>query len=94
MKSIKINAEEFLQQPKGIKKSYLRVLAFYLVAIAGFSIFLALSIQFGPFLNSNPQQEGFSKYLYTNASLTNAVGGLSIFGFCLMAAPFVCWFSL
>ncbi len=94
MKSIKINTEEFLQQPKGIKKSYLRVLAFYLVAILGFSIFLALSIQFGPFLNSNSDKGGFSQYLHTNAHLTNAVGGMSIFGFCLMAAPFVCWFSL
>ncbi len=44
MKSIKINAEEFLQQPRGIKKSYLRVLAFYLVAILGFSILLALIV--------------------------------------------------
>lgn len=95
MKSIKINTEEFLQQPKGIKKSYLRILIFYLIAIIGFSIFLSLSIIYGPFLNGkSAPTEGFGKYLFENKNLTNAAGGMSIFAFCLMAAPFVCWFSL
>lgn len=95
MKSIKIQAEEFLQQPKGVKKSYLRVVFMYLISIIGFSIFLSLSYIYGPFgASAENANVAFSKALFINSELSRVVSILSCVSFGLMILPFVCLFSL
>ncbi len=95
MKTIKVQAEEFLQQPKGVKKSYLRIFSIFLFSAIGFSIFLSLTCIYGPFGNS-AQIEGnyLSKNFFLNNDLSYAVSIISIVGFALMVFPFVCLFSL
>lgn len=95
MKTIKVQAEEFLQQPKGVKKSYLRILFFYIFLIIGYSIFLALTVKYGPFKNDSIVDSiGFSKNLFSNKDLSNAVTIISIISFVFMVLPFICLFSL
>lgn len=95
MKNIKIQTEEFLQQPKGVKKSYLRIFFIYLISIIGFSIFLSLSHIFGPFGGgSEITGSQLSKAFFINSVISNAVSIISITSFCLMIFPFVCLFSL
>lgn len=98
MKSTKLYAEEFLQTPGGVKKSYLRVFLVFFIAILGFSVLLGLSIKYGPFLrpvsDTADSSVVFSTYLFQSANLVNAVGGISIFALCLVVFPFICMFSL
>lgn len=95
MKTIKVQAEEFLQQPKGIKKSYLRVFFAYLISIIGFSIFLSLAYIYGPFGGGSEISDvSMSKAFFINSVLNRAVAIISIVCFCLMVFPFVCLFSL
>ncbi len=99
MKSTKNNVEEFLQQPKGVNKSWFRTMMVFIIAIIGFGVLLGLSMNYGNFLGKNPNAlsapiTSWMRNLTDNASLTNAVGIISILSFCLIALPFVCWFSL
>ena len=95
MKTIKVQAEEFLQQSKGVKKSYLRIFMIFLISIIGFSIFLTLTCLYGPFVNSEEVVGvNLSKNFFLNYSLTYAVSIISIVAFGLMIFPFICLFSL
>ncbi len=97
MKSTKTNAEEFLQQPKGVNKSWFRTMMVFLIAIIGFGILLGLDVNYAGFLGTaleSGNKTDFISNLSNNQPLTYAVGVISILAFCLIVLPFVCWFSL
>ncbi len=99
MKSTRNYVEEFLQQPKGVNKSWFRTMMVFLIAIIGFGILLGFSMNYGNFLGKNPDAATavpgtWAANLSKNTDLNNAVGVISILAFCLIALPFVCWFSL
>ena len=95
MKSFIKQTKTFLEKPKGYKKSWLRIFSMFLISIIGFSILFSLTLQYGPYnTTSSVSEVSFSKNLFANAELSNAVASISIACFVFLVIPLIIIFSL
>ncbi|MGL4947975.1 MAG: hypothetical protein ACRC42_01135 [Mycoplasma sp.] len=97
------NVENFLQSPKGYKKSWFRVIAISTIAMIIFSIILGLSYTYGPLSippppPEEPDAETFrfplDKILQENPYFINTATWLSIAGFAIVGCPLIYVFAV
>lgn len=86
------NVEQFLQKPRGYKKSWLRSLFALLLCTIAFSVIIGLSYTYGPLSGKTSTSLDLVGRFgqASNAQLLNTATYMSIAGLCILIFPFIC----
>lgn len=101
--NLMLNIHNFLEKPKGYKKSWYRIMICLFISVIFISIVLALSYTYGPVQSTPPTEPetfsiNYSLYLIRafseNTGYLNSATYISFAAIILMIFPFICWIAI